>query len=73
VDHKEYIKTAKFNLEEAYKLLERGDPYNAAEKTWAAVRHTTTALTTAFLKEAARRAASPGERLLKPPRQGRSK
>jgi len=53
VDHKEHIKTAGFNLEEAYKLLERGDAYDAAEKTWAAVRHATIALTTAFLKEAA--------------------
>ena len=53
MDHKEHIKTARFNLEEAYKLLERGDAYDAAEKTWAAVRHATTALTTAFLKEAA--------------------
>ena len=34
-------------------MLERGDAYDAAEKTWAAVRHATTALTTAFLKEAA--------------------
>jgi hypothetical protein len=33
VDHKEHIKTARFYLEEAYKLLERGDPYDAAEKT----------------------------------------
>jgi hypothetical protein len=39
VDLKERIKTARFNLEETYKLLERGDPYNAAEKTWAAVNH----------------------------------
>ncbi len=53
MDHKEHIKTARFNLEETYKLLERGDAYDAAEKTWAAVRHATTALTTAFLKEAA--------------------
>jgi len=52
VDHKEHIKTARFNQEEAYKLLERGDAYDAAEKTWAAVRHATIALTTAFLKEA---------------------
>ncbi len=52
MDHKEHIKTARFNLEEA-KLLERGYPYNATEKTWAAVRHETTALTTAFLKETA--------------------
>ena len=47
MDHKEHIKTARFNLEEAYKLLERGDAYDAAEKTWAAVRHATTTLTTA--------------------------
>jgi len=53
VDLKEHIKTARFYLEEAHKLLERGDAYDAAEKTWAAVRHATIALTTTFLKEAA--------------------
>ena len=53
MDLKEHIKTARFYPEEAYKLLERGDAYDAAEKTWAAVRHATTALTTTFLKEAA--------------------
>jgi hypothetical protein len=37
VDLKEHIKTARFYLEEAYKLLERGEAYDAAEKTWAAV------------------------------------
>ena len=67
MDHKEHIKTARFNLEEAYKLLERGDAYNAAEKRWATVRHATIALTTVFLKEAAPPRGAPGERLLKTP------
>jgi uncharacterized protein (UPF0332 family) len=40
-------------LDEAYKLLERGDLFDAAEKIWAAVKHATTALTIAVLKEAA--------------------
>jgi len=40
-------------LDEAYKLLERGDPFDAAEKIWAAVKHATTALTITVLKEAA--------------------
>jgi HEPN domain-containing protein len=53
VDHKEHVKTARFYLEEAYKLLERGDVYDAAEKAGAAVKHATIALTTALLKEAA--------------------
>jgi hypothetical protein len=48
-------------------LLERGDAYDAAEKTWAAVKHATTALTTASLKEAAPPRGAPGERLLKTP------
>ncbi|MCC5998388.1 MAG: PaREP1 family protein [Thermofilum sp.] len=40
-------------LGEAFKLLERGDPFDAAEKVWAAVKHATTALTTSALGEAA--------------------
>jgi Archaeal PaREP1/PaREP8 family. len=48
----EHLKNAKYYLEEARKLLERGDPYDAAEKTWAAVKHATIALTMAFLNEA---------------------
>jgi HEPN domain-containing protein len=47
------LERARRFLEEARKLLERGDPYDAAERAWAAVRHATAALTTAFLKEAA--------------------
>jgi HEPN domain-containing protein len=53
VDCGEHLKIARRYLEEARKLLERGDPYDAAEKAWAAVRHATIALTTAFLNEAA--------------------
>jgi HEPN domain-containing protein len=50
VDH---LAMARQYLDEAYKLLERGDPFDAAEKIWAAVKHATTALTIAVLKEAA--------------------
>ena len=50
VDH---LAMARRYLDEAYKLLERGDPFDAAEKIWAAVKHATTALTIAVLKEAA--------------------
>jgi HEPN domain-containing protein len=49
----EYLEIAIHYLKEAYELLERGDPYDAAGKLWATVKHTTTALTTAVLKEAA--------------------
>jgi HEPN domain-containing protein len=44
---------AKQYLDEAYRLLEHGDPFDVAEKIWAAVKHATTALTIAVLKEAA--------------------
>jgi uncharacterized protein (UPF0332 family) len=40
-------------LSEAFKLLERGDPFDAAEKIWATVKHATTALTMSVLGEAA--------------------
>jgi hypothetical protein len=40
-------------LSEAFKLLERGDPFDAAEKIWAAVKHATTALTMSVLGEVA--------------------
>jgi HEPN domain-containing protein len=50
VDH---LAMARQYLVEAYKLLERGDPFDAAEKIWAAVKHSTIALTMAVLKEAA--------------------
>jgi hypothetical protein len=40
------------HLNEAYKLLERGDPFDAAEKIWVTVKHATTVLTMAVLKEA---------------------
>jgi len=49
VDH---LAMARRYLDDAYKLLERGDPFDAAEKIWAAVKHATTALTIAVLKEA---------------------
>jgi len=48
----EHLKSARYYLEEASKLLERGDPYDAAEEAWAAVKHATIALTMAFLSEA---------------------
>ncbi|MFP3157860.1 MAG: PaREP1 family protein [Caldivirga sp.] len=50
--YSEHLKNAKYYLEEARKLLERGDPYDAAEEAWAAVKHATIALTMAFLNEA---------------------
>jgi uncharacterized protein (UPF0332 family) len=50
VDH---LAMARQYLVEAYKLLERGDPFDAAEKIWAAVKHSTIALTMTVLKEAA--------------------
>jgi HEPN domain-containing protein len=50
VDH---LAMARRHLDEAYKLLERGDHFDAAEKIWAAVEHATTALTITVLKEAA--------------------
>jgi uncharacterized protein (UPF0332 family) len=49
VDH---LAMARHYLAEAYKLFERGDPFDAAEKIWAAVKHSTTALTVAVLNEA---------------------
>ena len=53
VDYSEHLKSARYYLEEARKLLERGDPYDAAEKAWAAVKHATMALTMATLNETA--------------------
>jgi hypothetical protein len=49
----DHLSMAKQYLNEAFKLLERGDPYDAAEKIWAAVKHATTALTMEVLGEAA--------------------
>jgi HEPN domain-containing protein len=51
--YEEHLEIAKHYLEEAYRLLERGDPYDAAEKVWAAVKHSTTALTMRVFKETA--------------------
>ena len=48
-----HLRSARYYLEEARKLLERGDPYDAAEKAWAAVKHATMALTMATLNETA--------------------
>jgi HEPN domain-containing protein len=52
------ISMARFYLAEAFKHLERGDPYDAAEKVWASVKHATRALTLRFLGEDT---PSPGE------------
>jgi HEPN domain-containing protein len=46
VDH---LAIAKLYIDEAFKLLERGDPFDAAEKVWAAVKHATIALTMSVL------------------------
>jgi HEPN domain-containing protein len=51
--YKDHLKAARHYLEGAYELLERGDPYDAAEKIWATVKHATTALTAAALGEVA--------------------
>jgi hypothetical protein len=40
----DHLNMAKQYLSEAFKLLERGDPSDAAEKVWATVKHATTAL-----------------------------
>jgi hypothetical protein len=52
------ISMARFYLAEAFKHLEGGDPYDAAEKVWASVKHATRALTLRFLGEDI---PSPGE------------
>jgi uncharacterized protein (UPF0332 family) len=49
----EYLKISRHYLDEAFKLLERGDPFDAAEKVWAAVKHATTALAMRILGEVA--------------------
>jgi hypothetical protein len=49
VDH---LAMAKQYLSEAFKFLEREDPFDAAEKVWAAVKHATTALAMRILGEA---------------------
>jgi len=51
--YEEHLEIARHYIEEARELLERGDPYDAAEKIWATVKHVTIALTTAVLGEAA--------------------
>jgi HEPN domain-containing protein len=50
--YEEHLDVARHHLTEAYKLLERGNPFDAAEKVWAAVRHATMALTLKVLGEA---------------------
>jgi HEPN domain-containing protein len=49
----DHLNMARQYLSEALKLLERGDPFDAAEKIWATVEHATTALTMSVLGEAA--------------------
>ncbi len=53
VGYGEHLRSARYYLEEVRKLLERGDPYDAAEKAWAAVKHATMALTMTVLNETA--------------------
>jgi len=48
----EYLNISRHYLDEAFKLLERGDPFDAAEKIWVAVKHATTALAMRILGEA---------------------
>jgi HEPN domain-containing protein len=47
----DYLAMARYYLEEAYKLLSRGDSYDACEKVWASVKHATMALTLRILGE----------------------
>jgi HEPN domain-containing protein len=49
----DHLKISRRYLDEAFKLLERGDPFDAAEKIWVAVKHATMALTIKILGEAA--------------------
>jgi len=49
----ERVKAARWYLERAYELLARGDPYDAAEKVWAAVKAATEALTVKVLAKRA--------------------
>jgi HEPN domain-containing protein len=51
--YEEHLEIAGHYLEEARELLERGDPFDAAEKIWAAVKHATMALTLRAFGEAA--------------------
>jgi HEPN domain-containing protein len=50
--YEEHLDVARNHLKEAYKLLEKGNPFDAAEKVWATVRHATMALTLKVLGEA---------------------
>ena len=47
------MKAARWYLERAHELLARGDPYDAAEKVWAAVKTATEALTVKVLAKRA--------------------
>ena len=44
-----HIETARVYLEKARELLEREDPYDAAEKAWAAIWHATIALAEKYM------------------------
>ncbi|NAZ29436.1 MAG: hypothetical protein GU355_09145 [Caldivirga sp.] len=52
-DTTDHLNMARQYLDEAFKLLERGNPFDAAEKVWTAVKHATIALTMRVLGEAA--------------------
>lgn len=45
----EHVKAARWYLERAYELPARGDPYDAAENVWAAVKSATKTLTSRVL------------------------
>jgi hypothetical protein len=49
VSVKEHLRTAQIYLSETFKLYEEGYRAGVCEKVWAAVKHTTIALTTRFL------------------------
>jgi hypothetical protein len=49
VSVEEHLRTAQIYLSETFKLYEEGYRAGVCEKVWAAVKHTTIALTTRFL------------------------
>jgi uncharacterized protein (UPF0332 family) len=62
-DVKKLIEMARFYLAEALKHLENDDPYDAAEKIWASVKHAKRALTLRFLGEDVQERERPGDLL----------
>jgi len=61
----DHLDMARQYLDEAFKLLERGNPFDAAEKVWTAVKHATIALTMRVLGGQHLRRGFHGGRLLR--------